>query len=324
MRFGIIGTNFVTEWLLEAGRLCKDFELTTIYSRSAERAAAFAKAHGAAHAVASLEALAASSDVDAVYIASPTALHFPQAMQMLAAGKHVLCEKPIASSRAELEALLAAAEAHHVTVMEAMRPAYSPALQRVCALLPQIGAVRRAEINMCKYSSRYDAFRAGEKPNAFNPALSNGALMDLGVYCVHVMLRLFGTPDSVQAMCVKLANGADGAGALLAGYADKLVSLSYSKITDDAQSSAIHGEEGSIYFKDTSMLRDIRLVPRGAAPVTIDNPVLAQDMLYELEAFIRLAKAPEDMRRENQYSLEAMRIMDEARRQCGIDFTPTA
>jgi len=321
MRFGIIGTNFVTDWLLQAGRQCDGFALTTVYSRDLERARVYAKANGAAYATDSLEVLANSPHVDAVYIASPTALHCEQAVRMLSAGKHVLCEKPVASSRAALEAMLAAASSGAV-VMEAMRPAYSPALSRLQAVMPEIGVVRRAGLSMCKISSRYDKFRAGEVLNAFNPALANGALMDLGVYCVHVMLRLFGAPANVQAACVKLHNGIEASGTILASYTDKVVSLEYSKITDDRQACAIHGEDGSIYFSDVSTLRDIRLARRGADMETIENPVAEHDMVYELEAFMRLAQSPADMRRENAYSLEAMRILDAVRKQCDIRFAP--
>lgn len=86
-----------TEEMLAASKFCPEFTLDTVYSRSAEKARAFAEKWGAPHWTDSLEALAASESVDAVYIASPNALHCEQTLLMLRGGKHVLCEKPIAA-----------------------------------------------------------------------------------------------------------------------------------------------------------------------------------------------------------------------------------
>ena len=321
MRFGVIGTNFVTDWLLNAGKLCEDFELTTIYSRSLERASEYAKIHGAPYFTNSLAELAGSANVDAVYIASPTALHYSHALQMIAGGKHVLCEKPFTSNLRELQNLLDLAREREVSIMEGVRPAFVPGLGKLRELMDEIGTIRRATISLCKYSSRYDSFLAGEPSNAFNPKLSNGALMDIGVYCIHVMLRLFGVPVSTQSCCAKLENGIDCAGSILADYGDKVVDIKYSKVSDDYQFCEIQGEGGSIYFKDAITLSKIKIARRGeAAPRAVEFSTLEHDMAYELSQFIRLAVSPQAFTEQNRYSIEVMRILDETRKQCGIVF----
>jgi len=321
MRFAVIGSNFVSDWFLEAGKLCDDFELTTIYSRSIERARAYAEIHGAPHTTDSLDDLANSPHVDAVYIASPNHLHHSHTIQMLEAGKHVLCEKPIASNLRELQEMLDTARRNNVVLMEAIRPSYVPAMAKVQELLSEIAPVRWATLSFCQYSSRYGRFLSGEPVSAFDLTASGGALMDVGIYCIHVMLRLFGVPQSTQSCCVKLDNGVDITGTILADYGDKIVDIKYSKVTDDGQSCEIQGERGNIYFKKPVTLDDLRMMRRGEpAPIPVQVATQEHDMIYELEAFIRLANDPAGMAEENRYSVEAMRILDETRKQCGIVF----
>ena len=321
MRFGVIGSNVITDRLLKAAKLCDDFALSTVYSRSLERAREYAGIHGAPHFTSSLDQLAESLDLDAVYIASPTALHYSQAMRMVEGGKHVLCEKPFTSNGRELDKLLDLAARRKVCVMEAIRPGFTPGLGRLQELLGKIGPVRRATLSLCKYSSRYDSFLAGKTPNAFDPRLSNSALMDLGVYPVHVMLRLFGPPTRIQSGCVKLENGFEGAGSILAEYGDKIVDLKYAKISDDHRHCGIEGEGGSIYFKDCITLSEIKVAYRGEdTPKPLPFPTLEDDMAYEISAFIGFAGGREGLAEQHRYSIETMRILDEARRQCGVRF----
>jgi predicted dehydrogenase len=323
MKFGIIGTNFVSDWLLEAGKRCPGFELASVYSRTEERARRYADEHGGAVPFTSLEALAADGGTEAMYIASPTALHCAQARLMLEAGKHVFCEKPAASNQGELRDMLRSAGEHRVLLLEAMRPAFNPGLGRLKEALGEIGKVRRAVIKLCKYSSRYDRFRSGVVANAFNPALSNGALMDMGVYCVHVLLRLFGKPRRLQSACVKLHNGVDGAGTILASYDTMTAELQYSKITDSYGCSEIQGEEGNLCFRDIISLEEIYLVRRNGERIPLEPPREKTDMVYELAEFIRLARLGPDFaeaRPHHRCSLETLELLDAVREQCGIVF----
>lgn len=94
MRFGVIGTNFISQEFVQAGQTLDGFVLRALYSRRLETAAAFADRFGGAECLTTLDDLAEHPEIDAVYIASPNALHAPQAERMLRAGKHVFLEKP--------------------------------------------------------------------------------------------------------------------------------------------------------------------------------------------------------------------------------------
>ena len=98
MNFAIIGTNFISDWFMAAGKHCEKLHVQAVYSRTMEKGRAFADKYGIPDCYDSLEKLAAAENVEAVYVASPNAFHASQSIQMLEAGKHVLCEKSIASN----------------------------------------------------------------------------------------------------------------------------------------------------------------------------------------------------------------------------------
>ena len=318
MNFAVVGTNFITDWLLEAGKLCPDFSLKAIYSRTIERAKEYAGQNGAKYAFDKLEDICECNEIDAVYVASPISFHAGQSIRFMEAGKHVLCEKPIASNSDELEKMLKCASDNNVVLLEAMRPQFSPVLRKIESLLPSLGVIRHANINFCQYSSRYDRFLSGEDINTFNPKLSNSALMDLGCYCIHVMLRLFGLPNKIQSSNVSLSNGYDAAGVILADYEYMIVVLNYSKVSDTQGFSEIQGEKGALQFRQPTNFKEVYLTKRGGTTERITIDTVEQDMLYELQAFIDYVKNPEGLIEQHGYSQEAMKIMDEARRQCGI------
>ena len=216
--------------------------------------------------------------------------------------------------------MLQSASGNKVVLLEAMRPQFSPVLSNMERLMKSLGTIRHVNINFCQYSSRYDRFLAGEDVNTFNPKFSNGALTDLGCYCIHVMLRLFGSPQKIQSSKVLLSNGYDAAGVILADYGSMTAVLNYSKVSDTQGFSEIQGEKGTLQFRQPSNLKEVFLTYRGGKTELVDTNAVEQDMLYELQTFIGYVINPQGLSVHHGYSLEAMSIMDEARRQCGIVF----
>lgn len=320
IRFATIGTNFITEWFLEAVGHCEGMVYAAAYSRSEETARAFADRHGAGRWCTDLEELAAADDVDAVYIASPNSLHCEQAIRMMRHGKHVLCEKAVASNGRELEEMLAEARKNQVVLLEAMRPAFDPGLEAILKNLPKLGRLRRASFQYAKYSSRYDKFKAGTVENAFNPAFSNGALMDIGVYCVHPMVRLFGRPQQIHAGALMLQGGIDGAGTILMQYPDMLADAMYSKICDNRLPSQIQGEDGTMLIRDIPNPTDLTIHYHNGEVEEIHIEKEGINMIYEVREWCRLIDNHLSGEEHNRYSVMAMEVMDEARRQTGLVF----
>ena len=320
INFGVIGTNVITERFLEAGKDAEGFCLRGVYSRSREKAVDFARKHGADLAFDSLEDMASCKEIDAVYVASPNSLHASQSIQMLKGGKHVLCEKPIASNQREFEEMKKVALEKRRILLEAMRSVYSPGFQAIRENLHKLGKIRRVSFQYCQYSRRYDNFKKGIIENAFNPALSNGALMDIGVYCVHPLVSLFGKPEKVISSSLKLSNGIDGAGTILTEYPDFQGELLYSKITDSRVPSQIQGEEGSLVIREIPDPQEVVLYYRDGRTETLEIPRKENNMVYEIREFLRLIREKRYSHEYLENSQMEIELMDEVRRQQKIFF----
>lgn len=324
VKFGIIGTNAISHTFMAAALKHPEFVLKAVYSRTADTGNTFAETYQAKRVYTELEAMALDEEIDAVYIASPNSCHAKQAILLLEHGKHVLCEKPIAADSAQLSAMLEAAGANHVVLLEAMRSAFDPGFAKIQELLPQLGTIRQAAFQYCKYSSRYDKFKAGEIMNAFNPKLSNAAVMDIGVYCVHPMVKLFGMPKSVKASSVFLSNNMEGLGTVIAQYDGMQAVLQYSKITNTHLSSQIQGEEAAMIISEIQNTRRIELHYNNGSSEICQIEKHSNNMYYEVDEFIRLINAGEDPWKHNQYSVMEMEVMDMVRRDAGIEFQSCA
>lgn len=319
IRFGIIGTNFISENFAKASAFC-NITLQAVFSRSMETGRAYAQKYGIPDVYDDFDAFVKAPNIDAVYVASPNYAHCEQSVRAMEQRKHVLCEKPVASNLRELQRMISASMTNNVVLLEAMIPAHDPAYQIVRECMGKIGKVRRAIFELCKYSSRYDQFRQGVILNAFEPALSNAAIMDIGVYCIHPCVKLFGKPLSIKASSVLLYNGMEGEGTVSLRYADMVADLIYSKITESARPCVIQGEEGSVQFFGVGGPRNIVIEYRGGIKeeITVERPY--PNMVNELREFLRLIEAKEVEHDHLQYSQWTMAIIDEARRQNNVVF----
>ncbi|CAM4350473.1 putative dehydrogenase [Paenibacillus endophyticus] len=320
IRFGIIGTNWITETFINAAREVEDFSLTAVFSRSAETAAAFAQKHQIAAEFTDIVEMATSGLIDAVYIASPNSFHAAHAITCMEHGIHVLCEKPIASNAHELRRMVAAAKENGVLLMEALKSTFLPGFQAIQENVSKLGEIRRYFASYCQYSSRYDAYKSGTVLNAFNPVFSNGALMDLGIYCLYPLVALFGKPDVVKATGVMLESGVDGEGSIVLQYGSMDAVIMYSKITHSSLPSEIQGESGSIVIDKISEPGNVQIQYRDGTSEDISRESNSKSMYYEAKAFIELIQSGRTESDVNTFenSLITLEIMDEARKQIGL------
>lgn len=322
IRLGIIGTGFIVERIIDASKLDPRIRICAIYSRSEEKADEFAKRNNIPHTFTSLENMASSHIIDAVYIASPNALHASQSILFMQHGKHVLCEKAFASNANEVHQMIAASQKNNVTLMEAMKSTLIPNFQEIFKHLKHIGKVRRYFASYCQYSSRYDKFKDGIVLNAFNPDLSNGAIMDIGVYTIYPMVILFGKPRRINAMGLKLSNGVDGEGVINFEYEDLIATVLYSKITDSFLPSEIQGEDGTIIIDRIDSVNNAEVKYRNSVHQIISNTISDNAYYYELKEFADLIiqGQRESKINSHQNSLITIEIVDEVRRQLGITY----
>lgn len=320
--FGLIGTNFISDRFIAAGSLITSFSVQAICSRQLETAEAFAAKHHIPHCFTDVVEMLESGLVQALYIASPTNLHAHYAKLALERGIHVLCEKPVTSNSNELKQLIELATKHNVLFMEAMKSTTMPAFRQAVEKLELIGQPRRYFASFCQYSSRYDAYKAGNVLNAFKPEFSNGALMDIGVYCIYPAVMLFGRPNRIKASAYMLESGVDGEGSIILEYDQLDAVIMYSKISNSALPVEIQGEEGNLVLDRVSDPSTIAFVPRNGEKVDLSLPTIGSDMYYEIEHFIDLLENNKGQSPINSFnnSLITMEIMDEVRRQIGLVF----
>ncbi|MDF2670952.1 MAG: oxidoreductase [Paenibacillus sp.] len=322
IRFGVIGTNWITEQFIKSGLEAEGFALTAVYSRTEERAQEFAEKFNIVNRFSDLEQFAASDSFDAVYIASPNSFHAEQAIVCMNQGKHVLCEKPVASNAREFGDMIEAAQRNQVLLMEAMKTTFYPNFKAIQEHLHKIGPIRRYFATYCQYSSRYDAYKQGNVLNAFKPNFSNGSLMDLGIYCVYPMVVLFGKPDAVKANGFMLESGVDGEGSILARYGEMEGVILHSKITHSNMPSEIQGEYGNLIVDKINMPEKVEIRYRDGTFEEITQIQTPNNMVYEIKEFIGLLQQGklESIVNSHAHSLGVMEIMDEARRQMGLVF----
>lgn len=321
LRFGVIGTNNITDTVLEGAMLDPRFQLTAVYSRTDEQAKLFAAKYNAPYTFTSLDQMAKSDTIDAVYIASPNSLHASQSILFMQHGKHVLCEKPFASNACEVKEMIAASQKYNVTLMEAMKPSLTPNFKAVIDHIHSIGTIRRYSSSFCLYSSRYDKYKEGEILNAFKLELSNGSTMDMGVYTIYPMVVLLGKPNKIIASGLKMSTGVDSQAGVLFEYDGMNASVIYSKIVHSDLPTEIQGEEGTITLDKINIIGDVTLKMRKTGESnTISRPVDTHEYYYEVAEFINLVQSDKRESEINSHanSLIVIEILDEIRRQLGV------
>lgn len=321
IKLAVIGTNWITDQFIDAALMTNEYQLTAVYSRSIEQASVFAQKYGSPELHDDLEQLGQSQEVDVVYIASPNSFHGPQAIQMMQAGKHVIVEKPMASSFALAEKMFEVAKQNNVLLFEAFMSAHLPNFKKLKLLLPSIGPIRKAMISYCQYSSRYPKYLAGENPNTFNPQFANGSIMDIGFYCLSSAIELFGEPISVQAQAQLLPSGVDGSGSVILNYSGFEVVLQHSKTSDSYLPSEIQGEEGALLMEMISTASKLTKISR-SDKVAVDESVdqVSNPMYYEALEFAHQFKQQSAKQQCTERSLIVAKLLEEIRRQTGVVF----
>lgn len=314
--FAVIGTNFITDYILEASKSCPDFHLQLVHSRDINKAKDYAEKWGAPEYCSSLEEVANNPTVDAVYIATPNATHMPIAIQMLKSKKHVLVEKSAAANAAEWEYMLKTARENNVVLVEALRTAFNPNYYKIKESLEKLGIIRRVLISCTSYSRRYDNFKNGIIENAFNPKLANGALMDLGVYAINFLTGLFGGSLDISGSVKKLHNNLDAVAAVTVAYEDMIAIVSYGKIVNSQNLCEIAGEKG--YMTITGMAAPgsavITYNDKTTETIELSDIPFKVDLGYELKSFISMVEANNGLEDSyNNRTLTSLKMMDKIR-----------
>lgn len=334
VRFGILAASRIAEKALVA--VMDDVagaEITAVGARDGDRAAEAAARWGAAYSYGSYQELIESDHVDAVYIATPASLHRPWTLAALAAGKHVLCEKPLAANADDAAVMADAADyaaGDGLVAMEAFHWRYHPYAQQIKDVITsgEIGDVRRIE-------SRFDIGDGGiaQGDIRWNYALGGGALMDLGCYPIQFVRWAAGDDPEVVSASAVCPNDDGVDGQLEAELAWPALgasgSIHTSMIADDVDGAmnelVVTGTAGTLTAENP-------LAPQRGAVMTVENgdgrrqvdAANSSTYLHQLEAFVDAvvngAPFPTTMRD----GVTNMAVIDACYRAAGLEPRPAA
>ncbi|HUB22180.1 MAG TPA: Gfo/Idh/MocA family oxidoreductase, partial [Streptosporangiaceae bacterium] len=184
VRVGALGAARITPTaLIRPARQVPEVVVTAVAAREPARAREFADRHGIPVVHPTYQALIADPEVDAIYNPLPNSLHAPWTLRAIAAGKHVLCEKPFTSNEVEAVEVAEAAKAAGIVVMEAFHYRYHPLARRMLIAAGDIGELRHVEASLCFPLPRFSDIR-------YRFDLAGGATMDAGCYAINCIRML--------------------------------------------------------------------------------------------------------------------------------------
>jgi predicted dehydrogenase len=320
VRWGIVGPGGSAAKFAKDLPLVPGAELAAVGSRSSDTAAAFAQRFGFARAHGSYAALAADPEVDVVYVATPHAQHLAAALLCIEGGKSVLVEKPITLDLSSAALLVQAARARNVFLMEAMWMRLNPAIRKVAELVEE-GAIGWVSAIHADFGLQ------GPFPPEHrlrNPALGGGALLDLGVYPIHLAHLMVGTPSSVRAWAHLTPEGVDENTGVLLGWQPGAVAALTCSINGNSRNAAsITGTDGRIDLPPGFFApREFVLNRPGRDPETFQFPFPGSGYQFEAAEVQRcvLAGEPESPFMPHATTLEIMGLLDTIRDEIGVAY----
>lgn len=324
LRWGVVATGTIAAKVTAEIEMLPDALLEAVSSRDRARASEFAHRFGFARHYydddggTGLARLLADPNVDVVYVTTPHAAHAEVVSAAIAAGKHVLCEKPMTVNAAEAAELFRAAEAANVFVMEAVWTRFLPSVNRAWQIVDsgEIGAVQWIQANL--------GFPAPYNPDSrlWSPSAGGGALLDLTVYPLTWVLGTLGFPDAVTAAAHLNADGVDEQTVMTLGYSSGAQAQLTCSLTGFGPGIAtIVGADG--WLRTGTPLhspRELDVHQQGAEPRTEHFDHTGHGYVYELREVTRcihegLTQSPTMPWDE---TLQTMRLLDGIRSQIGL------
>lgn len=320
LRWGVLAPGGIAEDWVGSVQAHSDQRVHAVASRSLEKAQAFAANHGIDRSYGDYELLLADDEIDAVYIAAPHTGHLPLALLAIAAGKHVLVEKPIGVSVAEARELAAAARAAGVFAMEAMWSRFLPQTSVVAQLLSD-GVLGDVKLVTADFSARFE-FDAAHR--AFNPALGGGALLDIGVYPAWFAHFVLGAPRTVTARGSLASTGVDAQAVVTLDHGSGAQAvITTSMLAQGTLGATISGTDAGIVFPGPFMgPGSFRLVANDGQTLEWVEPTGFQwrdGLCYQAAAVAQYVAngLTESPIHSLDDTIEILGVLDEARRQLG-------
>ena len=317
IRWGIAGPGGIAGRFVDAMSLVETGTVNAVASRSIERADAFADAAGIPGRHGDYESLAGDPDVDIVYVATPNSRHEADASMYLSAGKHVLCEKPMALDAAQATRMADLAREQGLFLMEAIWSRFLPSYRRMVDLVESglIGDVLLVEADFGLRMPFDPAHRL------FDRSLGGGGLLDLGIYPVQLCHLLLGEPAAVAAAGSLVSTGVDGNVAAVLTHADGALGVAEASLTVSTSCTArISGTDGWIDLPPFMHCPESLTITHSGGRETIETPWEGDGLRFEIEHVHRClgsgALESPDVRLSDTIAIA--RTLDAVREQVGV------
>jgi len=322
LRWGILGTGMIAAKFADQLGETPRGELIAVASRRAEAARRFCKSHRG-EPIEGYQRMLERDDLDAVYLSLPNGMHAEWSIRALEAGKHVLCEKPLAANAAQAERMFDAADRTGRVLIEAFMYRTRPIVKQL------IERVRDGEIGRVKLIRTHFTFnRPVDKAldARYDPAQAGGALMDVGCYCVNLARALVGRePIDARAVATLHETGVDEYAAGVLKFDDgALACFTCGMTVDSDRKTFIAGEHGQFVIHDPwlSGRKIKRITAKRSRTFTAKGRKGAHALEAEAFADAVFDGATPWITRDD--SLGNMRALDALRRDAGVAFDPSA
>ncbi|WP_188206775.1 Gfo/Idh/MocA family protein [Alkalibacillus aidingensis] len=288
LKIATMGTSQITHSFIDATQYVNHVDVVAVFSRNEDTASSLAKKFSISTHYTNLADMLTDSGIDCVYVATPNTFHFDHVMQCLKKKKHVICEKPMFMTVDEWSQAYEEADRQGVYLFEAMRNLHTPNFKKLAESLNQVGKVRSVYLHRIRYSSKYDAFLQGEVASVFSKEMGGGALRDLGVYPLSLVIALFGAPNSSTYFPVRLHTGVDGSGTLVLEYDEFNCVLMCSKLSTSYNYGEFQGEKGTLIIDNPAPISQIQFQPIKDESQLLKTEEPLPNMSYQIENFARM------------------------------------
>lgn len=316
LKWGVLGLGKIARHFCRDLLLVEGSELYAVGSRSLEKSNDFAQQYGVRHSYGSYQDLVNDSNIDIIYIATPHDSHLEYAMMAMEAGKHVLCEKPLAVNYDQVSQLIQSAQENKVFLMEALWTRFNPIIEKV------ISEVKNGAIGIPTYLNSTFAFYndIDLTSRLFDPSLAGGSILDVGIYPVFLCYTLFGVPQSIAATGFLSEQGVDLQMTAMLDYGGGSAQLMSGLQSDCDMVSRLYGTEGQIIIDNRWHEAQSFQIKKVDKNITFKHPTIGRGYTYEI---IECMDCIENNRLiskkwSHQDSLNLIAILDEIRRQVGV------
>lgn len=320
INWGILGCGKIADKFAQDLTLLENTKLIAVASRSKERAESFGAKHSALRTYGSYEELVNDDTIDVIYIATRHPLHYSSTMLCLNHNKNVLCEKPFAMNRSEVQNMINLATEKKLFLMEALWSRFLPAIEKMKSLIEE-GLIGEVKIIQADFG-----FKAMQDSSnrLFNKTLGGGSLLDIGIYPLFISQLILGIPSNINANAIFTSSGIDESCGMILKYDSGALAVLYSTFTSTTTNEAfVHGTKGTLKlhnrFHQSSQLSFIK---NEKTIEIFDLPLIglgyAHEIMHVNECLASgLTQSP---KMTHQDSLNLIALLDEVRKEIGLKY----